>query len=177
MACAPLASALRRCALSDAIWRERECDCCRLLLQLRRVLLGILNGTPAVLRQLPVAVRLLLCEDERCLRPINLSLVGADLCLLDTDLRVDVLHARLALLHCGLGLTDGDRVIGRVDDHQQIALVHVLVVNDWQLDDASSNLRCHCDDVGANGAVARPRCAHICIPHRTPQQDGGRHDE
>ena len=49
---------------------------------------------PAVLRQLPVAARLLLCEDERCLRPINLSLVGADLCLLDSDLRVDVLHAR-----------------------------------------------------------------------------------
>ena len=70
--------------------------CCRLLLQLRRVLLGILNGTPAVLRQCPVAARLLLCEDERCLRPINLSLVGADLCLLDSDLRVDVLHARLA---------------------------------------------------------------------------------
>ena len=96
--------------------------CCRLLLQLRRVLLGILNGTPAVLRQFSVAARLLLCEDERSLRSINLCLilclVGADLCLLNSDLRVDVLYACLALLHRGLGLTDGNRVIGRVDDHQ-----------------------------------------------------------
>ena len=175
------AQALRLQRRDLPLYESQVFQCCPhrrfLLLQLRRVLLGILNGAPAVLRPFPVAARLLLCEDERCLRAINLCLVGADLRLLDGDLRVDVLHARLGLLHRGLGLADGDRVIGRVDDHQQIALVHVLVVDDWQLDDAPGDLRRHRDDVGAHGAVTRPRCAHIRIPHRPPEHDGDRHDE
>ena len=93
-------------------------------MQLRRELLGILNGAPAFLRQRLVARGLLLCEHERCLRLIQLCLAGADLCLLDSHLRVDVLHARLGLLHRRLGLTDGDLEVGRVDHHQQIALVN-----------------------------------------------------
>jgi hypothetical protein len=64
---------------------------------LRRVLLGILNGTPAVLRQLPVAARLLLCEDERCLRPINLSLVGADWAGRPSGLRIGAPRFRFSL--------------------------------------------------------------------------------
>ena len=135
-----------------------------LLMQLGRVLLGILNSAPAVLRQLLVARSLLLREHQRGLRPIQLCLVGADLRLLNSDLRVDVLHARLRLLHRRLGLTDGDRVVGRVDHHQQIALANVSVVHDVQLDDAPRDLRRHRDDIGAHGGIARPRCAHIA-PH------------
>ena len=116
------------------------------------------------LRQSLVARRLLLREHQRGLRLIQLRLAGADLCVLNVDLRVDVLHARLRLLHRRLGLTDGDRVVGRVDHHQEITLTNVSVVDDRQLDDAPRNLRRHRDDIGAHGGVARPRRPHIVRP-------------
>ena len=50
-------------------------------------------------------------------------------------LPLGVLRIDLGLLHGRLGEADGDLVVGRVDHHQQIALVHELVVGDRQLDD------------------------------------------
>ena len=88
------------------------------------------------LRQVLIARRLLLREYQRRLRLIHLRLVGVYLCVLDIDLRVDVLHARLRQLHRRLVLTDGDLVVGRVDHHQQITLANVSVV-----DDGSSTMR------------------------------------
>ena len=126
-------------------------------MQLGRVLLIILNSAPAVLRELLVAPRLLLREHERSLRPIKLCLVCADLRVLNSDLRVDVLHARLRLLHCCLGLTDGDRIVGGVDHHQEITLADVSVINDMQLDNAPRDLGRHRDDIGAHGGIASPR--------------------
>ena len=128
-----------------------------LLMQLGRVLLIILNSAPAVLRQLLVAPSLLLREHERGLRPVKLCLACADLRLLNGDLRVDVLHARLRLLHCRLGLTDGDRIVGGVDHHQKIALVDVSVIDDMQFDNAPRDLGRHRDDIGAHGGIASPR--------------------
>ena len=149
---------------------DRRC----LLMQLRRELLGILNGAPAVLRQRLEARGLLLCEHERCLRLIQLCLAGTDLCLLNSHLRVDVLHARLGLLHRRLGLTDGDREVGRIDRHQEITLMNVAVVDNRQLDDAPRDLRSHRDDISAHGGVARPRRPHIVVPRRPAEQPGER---
>ena len=52
--------------------------------------------------------------------------------------------------------------------------MHELVVDDGQLDDAPGDLRCHRDDIGAHGGVARPRCPHIGVPHRPAEQHGKR---
>ena len=53
-----------------------------------------------------------------------------------------------------------------------------LVVDDRQLDDSPGDLGGHRDDVGADGAIARPRCVHVCAPHRPPEhhRDGGRRE-
>ena len=112
-------------------------------MQLGGVLLRILNAAKPIFRQGLIARRLLLCEHERRLRPIELRLVGVDLRLLDSDLRLHVLDARLRLLHRRLGLTDGDRVVGRVDRHQQIASANVFVIGDVQLDDAPRDFQRH----------------------------------
>ena len=90
--------------------------------------------------------------------------------MLDIDLRVDVLYARLRQLHRRLVLTDGDLIVGRVDHHQQIALANGFVIHDVKLDDATRDLRRHGDYVGAHGGVARPRCPHIGSPHRPTEQ-------
>ena len=54
-------------------------------------------------------------------------------------LSLGVLRVGLGLLHGCLGEADGDLVVGRVDDHQQVALVHELVVGDRQLDDLAGD--------------------------------------
>ena len=143
-----------------------------LLMQLRCELLGILNRARTFLRQVLVARRLLLREYQRRLRLIHLRLAGVYLCVLNIDLRVDVLHARLRQLHRRLVLTDGDLVVGRVDHHQEITLTHVPVVDDRQLDDAPRDLRSHGDDIGAHGRVPCPRRPHIAPPHRPTEQPG-----
>jgi hypothetical protein len=66
-----------------------------LLMQLRGVLLGILNSAVARLLEVLVALRLLLREHKRGLSLVHLRLVGADLCLLHAELRIDVLDAGL----------------------------------------------------------------------------------
>jgi hypothetical protein len=58
-----------------------------------------------------------------------LCLAGVDLSLLDSHLRVDVLHVRLRLLHRCPGLADRDPVVGRIDHQQQIAFANVFVVD------------------------------------------------
>ena len=140
-----------------------------LLMQLRCVLLRILNAAKPIFRQGLIARRLLLCEHERPLRLMQLCLVGADLSLLDSGLRVDVLNARLSLLHRGLSLTDRDRVVRRIDGYQEIAFVNVFVVGDGQIDDVPRDFRRHGDDIGPHSGVARPRRSHICAPCRGPE--------
>jgi hypothetical protein len=126
-------------------------------MQLGGVLLIILNGAPAVLREFLVAPRLLLSEHERSLCPIKLCLVCADLRVLNSNLRVDVLHARLGLLQGCLGLTDGDGIVGGVDHHQEITLADVSVINDTQLHNAPRDLGRHRDYIGAHGGITGPR--------------------
>src|SRR5262249_42927596 len=141
-----------------------------LLVQLRRELLGILNAAITASRQNLIAYRLLLCENQHSLRLIQCRLTGVDLCLLDVELRIDVLYARLRLLHGRLSLADRDAVVDRVDDHQQVALVHELVVDDGQFDDAPGDLGRHRDDISPHGGIARPWCPHIDAPHRHTHQ-------
>jgi hypothetical protein len=62
--------------------RLRARQCGLLLTQLRAVLLGILDGARAFLRQILIARVLLLREYQRRLRQFDLRLVGADLRLL-----------------------------------------------------------------------------------------------
>src|SRR5262245_18925886 len=64
-----------------------------LLMQLRRELLGILNTAITAFRQSLIACRLLLSENQHGLRLIQCCPTGVDLCLLDGELRVDVLYA------------------------------------------------------------------------------------
>jgi hypothetical protein len=64
-----------------------------LLVQLRGVALGVLNGArESRRRQLLVALRLLLCKHQRRLRLVDLCLIGVDLCLLHNELCIK-LHA------------------------------------------------------------------------------------
>jgi hypothetical protein len=125
-------------------------------MQLRRELLGTLNGAPAILRQRLKARGLLLSEHEGSWRLFQLCLAGTDLCLLNSHLRVYILHARLGLPHRCPGLTNGDREVGRVDHHQEITLANVAVVDNRQLDDPPRDLRSHCDDISTHGGVASP---------------------
>ena len=87
---------------------------------------------------------------------------------------LDVLRIDLPLRHGRLGETDGDLEVGRVDDHQQVAFMHKLVVGDGQLDDIAGDLGSHRYDVDAHRAVARPRCPHIGVPHSPAERAGDR---
>jgi hypothetical protein len=78
----------------------------------------------------------------------------------------------LRLLHRSLGLTGGDRVVRRVDRHQEIALANVLIVGNGQLDDAPRNFRGHGDDIGPHSGIARPRRSHVRAPCRQPERPG-----
>jgi hypothetical protein len=72
-----------------------------------------------------------------------------------------------------------------VDQHQEIALVDKLVVDDRQLHDLAGDLRGDFHDVSADRAIARPRRAHVVLPRLPPghrrnrdrrQRDEDRHD-
>jgi hypothetical protein len=63
----------------------------------------------------------------------------------------------LGLVHCRLSEPHGNLIVRRVDCEQQVAFMHELIVSHGQLDDAVGDLRSHGDDIGAHGAVARPR--------------------
>ncbi len=112
-----------------------------LLMQLSRVLLGVLNAARALLRQVLVARRLLLREHQRRLRLIDLRLAGGDLRLLDGDLRVDVLDAGLRGRHLRLRLGKRDAVVALVDAGDHVAGGDVLVVGDRHGGDVARHLR------------------------------------
>jgi hypothetical protein len=101
-----------------------------LLTQLRAVLLGILDGAGAFLRQFLIARVLLLREHQRRLCLLDLRLVGADLRLLHLELRVDVLDAGLRRRHLRLGLIECDAVIAVVDAGDHVAGGDVIVIGD-----------------------------------------------
>jgi hypothetical protein len=145
-----------------------------LLSQLRRELLRTFDGSGAFLRQILVARGLLLREREPRLRLLQLGSVGLDLRLLNDHLRIYGLHAGLRLLHRCLGLTHGDHVVGRINDHQQIALAHVLVINDVQFDDPARHLGSDHDDRGAHRCIARPWRRHIDARHGPTENPGCR---
>jgi hypothetical protein len=87
-------------------------------------------------------------------------------------LSLSILGRGLSLLHGCPRQVESDPVIGRVDDQQQVALVHELIVRYRQLDDAARHLWRHGDDIGAHRAVARPRRAHVRVPHRPAERCG-----
>ena len=60
---------------------------------------------------------------------------AAVLALTALGLSLGILGVGLCLLHGCLGEAHGDLEVGRVDDHQQIALVHELVIGDGELYD------------------------------------------
>jgi len=112
---------------------------------------------PATAGGPPGAPSLLLRENQRGFRSVKLCVGCADLRLLNGDLRVDVLDARLRLLNCRLGLTDSYRIVGGVDHHQKIALVNVSVIHHVQFDNATGDFGRHRDYIRSHGGVAGPR--------------------
>lgn len=111
-----------------------------LLVQLRGVLLGVLNGAIALFRQVLIARRLLLPEYQRRLRLVDLGLVGINLCLLDIDLRIDVLDAGLCGATCAWACSS-DAVVAIVDAGDEGAGGHVLFVGDRHRRDVAGDLR------------------------------------
>ena len=73
-------------------------------------------------------------------------------------------------LRLGLGLLEGDPIVGRIDLEQHLVLVHELVVCDRELDDSSGHLGRHRDDIGPHSAVARPRRTHVNLPSRQGEE-------
>ena len=116
----------------------------------------------------------------------RLADIGLPLLLSDRDVAelqpprhfgVRVFGGRSRLLDRRLRLPDGDGIVPRVDQHQEIALVDELVVGDRQLHDLARHLRGDLHDIGADRAVARPWRAHVILP-RLPageSRDGDRH--
>ena len=131
-----------------------------------------LYGARLFHRQIAVSCRLLLRKRQRRLLLLDFGLARADLCLLDRDLRLDVLSIGLRLVHRCLGQIDRNPVVGRLDLQQQIAFVYELIVDDRQLDDAACDLRRHLHDVGSHGAIARPWRTHIGLPRRPAEHAG-----
>ena len=87
-----------------------------------------------------VSHRLLLREHQCRLRLIHLRLVGADLCLLHLQLRVDVLDAGLRGRDLCLRLIERDAVIAVVDAGDHVAGGDVLVVGDRDGGDIAGHL-------------------------------------
>ena len=111
-----------------------------LLVQLGGPLLVVLNGAITRLGQMLVSHRLLLREHQCRLRLIHLRLVGADLCLLHLELRVDVLDAGLRGRDLRLGLLERDAIIAVVDAGDHVASGDVLVVGDRDGGDIAGHL-------------------------------------
>ena len=77
---------------------------------------------------------------------------------------VGVFGGRSRLLDRRLRLPDGDGIIPRVDQHQEIALMDELVVDDRQLHDLAGHLRGDFHDIGPDRTVSRPWRAHVILP-------------
>jgi hypothetical protein len=97
-----------------------------LLVELRGILLFVLNGAIAGLPEVLVPRCLLLGKDQRRLRLVYLRLVGADLGLLHIELGIDVLDAGLRGCDLRLRLLECDAIVAVVD-----AGDHVPVLTCW----------------------------------------------
>ena len=95
-----------------------------------------------------IASRLLLCEHQRRLRLIDLSLACIDLRMLHGDLGVDVLDGGLRGVHLRLRLVQRDAVIAVIDAGDHAACGDVLVVGDGNLSDVARHF-------GRDGNLAR----------------------
>jgi hypothetical protein len=84
----------------------------------------------------------------------------------------DVLPVKNRLLQHGFAAADGYLVIGGVDNHQEVALAHKLIVGNFQFHDAPGNLRGHGHDVSAHRGVASPRRFNIGSPHTLADRGG-----
>ena len=82
------------------------------------------------MREFLIARVLLLREDQRRLRLIDLRLIGSDLRLLDLELRADVFDSGLRGRHLRLRLIERDAVIAVVDAGDHVAGGDMLVVSD-----------------------------------------------
>ncbi|MNY56303.1 hypothetical protein D3C86_1923690 [compost metagenome] len=64
-----------------------------------------------------------------------------------------------------------------VDLHQQVALLHQLVVAHRYLDHVTGHIGRHVDDIGAHAAVAGPGCVHVMDPEFPADHHGDGQDE
>jgi len=92
------------------------------------------------------------------------------------SLFLDLLRIDLSMLHCRLRATHVDLVVGRVDHQQKVSLVHELIVDNRQLDDAACDLRRNLHDIRADRPVACPGRLEVDDPHRPPEQRRNSHD-
>jgi hypothetical protein len=76
-------------------------------------------------------------------------------------------------LQLGLSALERNAIVGRFDFEQHVALMHVLIIRDWQLDDSSRHLGRYRDDIGPHCAIAGPGRGHINLPRAKDEQ--GRH--
>ena len=119
--------------MRDGKSRLRALDGRLLLQQLRAILLGVLHGAIACAGQMLIARILLLCEYERRLGLIDLSLARIDLRLLHGDLSIDIFYAGRRGGNLRLGLLEGDPVVAIVNARNHAACGNVLVIGDGDL--------------------------------------------
>src|SRR5215470_17204995 len=99
-------------------------------MQLRSVLLGVLNRAIAGLLEMLITRRLLLCEYQRRLRLLHLRLVGGNLRLLYVELRVDVFDAGLSGGDLRLRLRKRDAIVAVIETGDHLAGGDMFVVGD-----------------------------------------------
>jgi hypothetical protein len=119
-----------------------------LLLQLRRVLLGILNSAGDRVRQVLISVRLLLREHQRRLLLAQLRLVRGDLGLLNSQLRIDVFDVGLRSSHLRFSLSKCCTISAIVDASDHISSIDMLIVSNRDRRDVTRHL-------GGDGELAR----------------------
>ncbi|MCY1176958.1 hypothetical protein D9M73_172460 [compost metagenome] len=92
---------------------------------------------------------------------------------------VDLAHlpGRLARCHQTLCLFHCETVVLGVDLHQQVALLHLLVVAHRHVHHHAGDVGGDVDDVGAHAAVAGPRGIHVVHPEGAPEQGGAGEDD
>jgi hypothetical protein len=122
--------------------RLRTVECGVILMQLRGVLLGVLNRARDCVREVLVARRLLLREHQRRLRLVHLRLVGADLRLLHIELRIDISDIGSRGGHLRFGLGECRAVSAVIDAGDHLACGDVLIVGDRDGRDVARHLRC-----------------------------------
>ncbi len=125
------------------------------LVELRIILLRVLDGAGAFFRQLLVTRLLLLGEHQPRPRLILLRPARLDLRALHGDLRIDVADAGRGDADLGLRLFDGDAVVARVDAADRGAGQDMLVVGDRNFGHIARNLR-------RNGDLARGDEGVVC---------------